>query len=163
MHAGCGRPPHDATGFTVTELVVVLALIGIIAGIAGPRFFGVSEFDERFFHDEVRNAVAYARKLAIASGCEVQVALNAGGYELRQRQTCDAGPFTAPVFHPASGALGYSGTPPPGVPLASTVTPLVFDGLGRARDGGGNVVDFTVTVGPRSFGGVGETGYVRAP
>jgi MSHA pilin protein MshC len=157
-----GTEQRREAGFTLTELILVVAILATIAGIGAPRFFGVSEFDERFFFDEARAAVAYAQKLAVGSGCDVRVTLDASGYELLQRQSCTSGVFDQDVANPGSGAATYTGSPPPGLSLASTVSPVRFDALGRARNGGGAIVNFTVTVGTRTFDTIGETGFVDA-
>jgi MSHA pilin protein MshC len=154
--------PCPAAAFTVTELVVVIGMLAIVAAVAAPRFLDFGEFDARFYYEEVRAAVAHAQKLAVASGCEVQVTLNGSGFELRQRASCTTGSFTQTVRDPATGAPPYSAAPPGSVTLSSTLSPIVFDALGRANDSGGNVSDATVTVGSRQFETVGETGLVHA-
>lgn len=141
----------------------MIAVLAIVAAIAAPRFFSRAEFDERLFFDEVRAALGHAQKLAVASGCEVRVTLDASGYELRQRSSCTGPLFDRDVPHPAGTSPMYAGAPPGGVALASTVNPIVFDALGRARDGGGVVSDASVTVGSRLLAAVGQTGFVYAP
>lgn len=138
-----------------------MGLLALLAGIGAPRFLGHSEFRERFFADEVRAALSYAQELAVASGCEVQLTLDASGYRLRQRTSCSSGAFTRDVLHPATGASGYSAALPTGLSLTSTVSPLVFDALGRARDSMGNVVDTTVSIASRTISVTGETGFVQ--
>ena len=138
----------------------MIAILGVVAAIAAPRFFGTLEFRERFFADDVRAALSYAQKLAVASGCEVQVTINATGYELRQRSGCTGGGFTQDVTHPGTGAASYGGTRPPSVTLSSSESPILFDALGRARDALGAITDVTVLVGPRTVSAVGETGFV---
>ncbi len=150
-------------GFTLTELVLVIAVLGGLAVVAGPRFFGTREFDERLFFDETWAALRYAHKLAVATGCETQVSIVANGYSLAQRSGCDAGLFDRPVVHPGTTDPAYTGTAPPGVTLSSDVSPFRFDALGRARDGGGSVTDVSLTVGARTLVVAGETGFVGVP
>jgi MSHA pilin protein MshC len=145
------------------ELVLVLVVIGILAGVAGPRFFGRAEFDERLFFDDARSALRYAQKLAVATGCEVRVSIAANAYGLAQQSTCSGGAFDQPVVHPGTGAPSYANTAPAGVALTSDVNPFRFDSLGRARDAGGGTTDVTVTVGTRTLLVEGETGFVRSP
>jgi MSHA pilin protein MshC len=145
------------------EVVIVLAVLAIVAAVAAPRFFERRGFDERFFFEEVRAALGHARAIAVATGCEVQVQLAAAGYELRQRSACTAGPFDRPVIDPRTGSAPYTGAVPSGVALASTVAPVVFDALGRARTSGGAVVDVTVSVGSQQVAAAGETGLVYVP
>jgi prepilin-type N-terminal cleavage/methylation domain-containing protein len=152
-----------AAGFTLVEVITALAIIGIVAGIAAPRFFGTSEFRARFFYDDVRSAVAHAHALAVASGCEVEFSISGSSYRLRQRSACTSGAFSAEVVSPSTGQVPFTGTAPSGVALAASVNPFRFDALGRVRSGAGSVSDVSLTVGGRSFTAVGETGFVYAP
>lgn len=161
VDGGRGRPQE--AGFTLTEIVVVLAVLAILAAVAIPRFFSRTGFMERFYFEDVRSALGHARALAIASGCEVEVQLGATGYQLRQRASCTTGAFTQAVANPATGATPYSAPPPTGISLSSTLNPVIFDALGRARSSGGVVSNVTVTVGTRTLAAVGETGLVYAP
>ena len=65
-------------GFTLVELVIVIVLIGILASVAGPRMLGGQAAETQGFHNELKAAVRYAQKLAVATQCEVQVNINAG-------------------------------------------------------------------------------------
>jgi MSHA pilin protein MshC len=161
LDGGRGRP-HEA-GFTLTEIVVVLAVLAILAAVAAPRFFSRPGFTERFYFEDVRSALGHARALAIASGCEVEVQLGAAGYELRQRASCASGAFTQAVANPTTGAPPYAAAPPSGIALSSSLNPVIFDALGRARSAGGVVTDVTVMVGTRQLAAVGETGLVVTP
>jgi len=54
-------------GFTLIELVVILLVLGILAVVALPKFFNLSDYQERAAYDEVAGAVRYAQKLAVGS------------------------------------------------------------------------------------------------
>ena len=162
-HAWAGGGGRSAAGFTVLEIVVVLSLLAILASAAAPRFFGRSGFDERFFVEEVRSALGHARAVAVATGCEVQVALGASGYALHQRAACTSGGFDRAVPDPGSGSGACAGAPPAGVALGSSVDPIVFDTLGRARTASGIVSDATIGIGSSTLVASGETGLVYTP
>ena len=148
---------------TLIEVTLVLVILGILAAVAVPRFFSRSGFHERFFFQDSLAALRYAQKLAVASGCEVQVTIAAGTYTLTQRQNCRSGAFNQPVPNPGTGEATYTNQAPPGTALASSVNPIVFDGLGRALDASLTVTDATVTVGAGAIDVVGETGFVFDP
>lgn len=144
-------------GFTIVELVVVIVLLGILSVTVLPRFFDISGYRDRAAYDELASALRYAQKLAVASGCEVQVALSANSYALQQHATdCSSGAFADISNHPVTtGAFSD-------VALTPSLGNCIFDPMGRCTDGT-DPVDVTVGVGGRTISVVGETGYVDAP
>lgn len=154
--------PSERGGFTLIEIVLALVILAILAGTAAPRFFEQSTFDERVFRDTAVTAIRYAQKLAVVTGCEVQVTVASNAYTLNQRSACSSGAYTQDVPQPGTGESDYTQTAPTGIGFTSDVTPLVFDALGRAQTGAGVVTDVNVTVGTRSIAIEGETGLVRA-
>jgi MSHA pilin protein MshC len=143
-----------AHGFTLVEMVVSMALIGILAVVAIPRMFDVTAFRSRGFYEEVVNAARYGQKLAVASGCAVQLSISGGGFSLHQRQNCSGGSFDRAVARPA-GSGAFAASTPAGVALSTTAATIVFDALGRATPG-----DARVSVDGHSFSIAGESGYV---
>jgi len=145
-------------GFTLVELILVIVMIGILSAVVGPRFFARQAFEGRLFFEETLAAVRYAQKLALASGCRVQVSLGAGGYSLLRDTNCGTG--AAPAF--TAQVQGPDGTPyanpevPNGVLLAPNNFSVAFDSLGRPVGGATSVTidGFTLNV-------TAETGLVQ--
>jgi MSHA pilin protein MshC len=71
-------------GFTLIELVAVLVIIGIVMAVVAPRFFDNTAFSERGYADELASSLRYARRIAVASGCNVRFTVNGAGYSAAQ-------------------------------------------------------------------------------
>lgn len=155
---------HTETGFTLVELVIVLIVAGVLATVGMSRFFGVQDFQERGFYDETLAAVRYAQKLAVASGCDVEVNIGPGGFALQERSGCSSGGFAVAVRKPGFGGA-FSASPPPKVPVGNMG--FYYDPLGRPRDVASGVILTTspsVTIGgrtPRTLTVEHETGFVH--
>ncbi|NNL67667.1 MAG: prepilin-type N-terminal cleavage/methylation domain-containing protein [Myxococcales bacterium] len=154
------QPNRRKRGFTIVELIVTLVIAGALAVTALPRFVRIQDFEARFFFDDTLAALRYAQKLAISTGCPVQVDFTATSYTVTQRTACTTGAFTQPVHDPSDGSLGMSESVPSGLTFSSSVDPIVFDALGRALDASLAPSDATVTVATRSISVVGLTGLV---
>jgi MSHA pilin protein MshC len=150
-------------GLTLVELVVVLVVVALLAAVAGPRFMGSRPFDERLFLEEALAALRYGQKVALATGCPVEVTAAAGSYALAQRSGCETGAFDLPLAHPLGLAGSYTGSAPPGVVFALDAGTFHFDAQGRVRLSDGTVSDLAVTVGAHSVAIAGETGLIDAP
>jgi MSHA pilin protein MshC len=149
-------------GYTMVELVTVIVILGILAGLAVPRFFDAQVFEERGFYEEVASALSYGQKIAVGSGCPVRVTINAGGYSLMQQTVsgnrCDPADSTwaVPVMLPTGQAV--AGSTPAGITLGPVIT-YQLDGLGQTDLGG----DLIVTVGALSMTVQAKSGYVVTP
>jgi MSHA pilin protein MshC len=142
-------------GFTLIELVATLVIIGILAGIAVPQFFDNRSFAERGYVDEVASTLRYARRVAIATSCEVAVTFTPAGYGAAQRTTindCDArsGGWNTPVLRSDGSIL--RGIAPKDVVLTPAST-IVYDTDGSILGGNPPVITvgpFTLTIDARS-------------
>ena len=139
-------------GFTLVELVVVLVLLAIVSAFAMPKFFDLNLYSDRTAYDETVSAMRYAQKLAVSSGCEVQVQLTSSGYALQQHgSSCTAGNFAIiSTQHPLSSASFSDAS------ISSSQTNFVFDSMGRCS------APVSVSVGSYNFSIIAETGYVDA-
>lgn len=150
-------------GFTLVELVMVIVMLGILSATALPTFFDKNTFAERAFFDDTLNAVRYAQKLAVATGCKVKVSISSDRYTLTRQgdsssASCTGGStYSLAVSHPSSGASNYSGIES-GVTLTSSPSFFIFDALGTVS------TDATLTVdGSKTISVIAETGFVYAP
>lgn len=96
----------NTRGFTLVELVMTIALVGILAVVALPRMFNTSAFEGQGFFDQTVSVLHYAQKAAIAQRRTVCVAFEANKISLRiastfGSNTCDIdleGPDGTPGF-----------------------------------------------------------------
>jgi len=65
-------------GFTLVELIMTMVILGILAAVAAPRFFDNNVFQERGAADQVRAALRYGQKIAIAQRRNVSVQISSG-------------------------------------------------------------------------------------
>jgi MSHA pilin protein MshC len=126
----------------MTELVVVMIIVGIMAAMALPRWGGTTGFEERGFRDKVASALRYAQKAAVAARRHVCVSFTettlsariAGGFAEISAADFAPGDCTLTLQGPVSddpdsdaltvwakGAAAFSAVP----------DDLIFDPLGR--------------------------------
>ena len=96
-------------GFTLTELIVVLVLAGIILAIVLPRF-SQNTIELTGQAEQVARDVRYAQTLSMTRGAALGsqgrycIFFTATGYQLRNNANSYATPCTAAVAHPATGS-----------------------------------------------------------
>jgi MSHA pilin protein MshC len=149
------RPSFRAArGFTIVELVVVIAIAGILAAFVAARL-NTSSFDTEGFANETVAMIRYAQKVAIAQRRTVAVVFVSGlGGNIKlcyTDSTCASG-----VREPGTTAL-FQRTAKSTVNLTGA-NPLTFNSLGKPNAGQTVTVSGDVV---RSIVIEAETGYVR--
>jgi MSHA pilin protein MshC len=147
-------------GFTLIELTLVIVIGGILATLAGSRFFTQSGFSQRGYTEELGAALRLAQKVAVSSDCPAQVTVGAGTYAVAQQAASgnSCNPSDVTWSTPVVGIDGQtaSGSAPSGV-TASPTGVFVFSGSGALTASPAT----TLTVGVDSITVDPITGYVQ--
>lgn len=137
---------HNA-GFSLIELLTVVLLLGILGIVALGRLTDQNQVAARGFFDDTVNAVRFAQKLALSSGCDVRVITTASSYQLRQSSTCIADDFSNPVTNPANRGNNYQNVDIP-AGFSLTAGNITFDARGRRE---GSTSDFNLSDGSTTY------------
>lgn len=123
------RPPR---GFTLTELVLILVITGILAIAVLPRFINTRTFEARTYYDQAASMIRYGQKVAIAQGRVVFVNVDAADRTIcLTYDTADAGCDAATgVLDPGDRARKFSLTAPASVTFSGSVS-FAFTALGK--------------------------------
>lgn len=126
------------SGFTLIELVMTLALLGILAAVVGPKVFSTNTFDARGFHDETLALLRFAHKSAIAQRRPVCVTFTVTsarlGIDADRNQATGASGCEANLTGPRGDSPG-SITARGSVQYAALPAVIVIDGLGQPAAG----------------------------
>jgi MSHA pilin protein MshC len=147
-----------SAGFSLFELIIVIVLLSILSVFALSSLFDQDEFAARGFFDDTVNAVRFAQKLAISTGCAVQVDVTVSGYQLDQRASCVAGSFDNPVANPVYRNNNYQNFNMPSGFSLSPATTITFNALGIP--GSDSTITLSGAATSYSFTVSGQTGLV---
>ena len=146
----------NGNGFSLVELIVVIMILSILAVYAIPRL-NLDFFRETGFIQQAEASIRYAQKMAIASGCEVDVSITAAACNLNWNNpaadsSCPAD--NTVIVNPGSGASNYCQDSTPGstVDLPASFT---FDKIGRPS------AAQSIDLGDRTILVEAETGYTH--
>lgn len=129
-------------GFTLVELVAVIAVISILAATAMPRFASPSTFNTRGDTGAFASALRYAQKTAVAQHRSVFFVLTTATRNIR---LCYDSACATSVADPVSQAA-FNQTLSNAVTLtADSVTTLGFDALGRPTNSAGALLTTNAT------------------
>lgn len=131
-------------GFTLVELITVMVIVGIMAVAVLPRFFTVSEFEDRGSVDQVKSILRFAQKTAIAQRRNISVTISTAG-ESNCTTTLTGASLTCQVKSTVAATTVY------------------FNALGQPVDAGGValIADNMLNVGGTDITIEKETGYVH--
>lgn len=142
-------------GFTLTELVVVIVLLGILAAVAVPRMAGLSDYRALEFRDRTVSALRYAQKTATSHRRRVCVAFTADSVTLTIASAPSAAGCDTNLNLPGTATNVLTSPDPANVSFASGHVAFAFlpDGTGADR---------TIAIaGQDNIVVVGKTGLVR--
>lgn len=139
--------PNKQRGFTLVELIMTMVILAILSAVALPRFLDSNAIQNRGAADQVKAALRYGQKMAIAQHRTLSVIISAPA-----TPSCDA---TLDVSGNVNCAVAVAG-------FAATVT---FNALGQPVQ---NASPYAPLTAPVSISAAGmsivieqETGYVH--
>ncbi|MDD5301263.1 MAG: prepilin-type N-terminal cleavage/methylation domain-containing protein [Gallionella sp.] len=142
--------PSCQSGFTLTELVMTIVIIGVLAVVVAPRFADNNVFQSRGFADQVQASLRYAQKVAIAQRHYACAAFTASQLAL----TIGTTPACGTALNLPAGSVNYINAPS-GVTISPVPANFYFDALGKPSAG------TSVVIGTTTITVEAETGYVH--
>jgi MSHA pilin protein MshC len=132
-----------SSGFSIVEVVVVIAIAGILAAVATARYVGKGGFESRGYFDQAITVIRHAQKTAIAQRRNVIVVISADRIAACYVAACAAADrvqvslnLTRAGGTAATNCLNDTAWLCAGRPdgvgiLGSTAATITFDALGR--------------------------------
>lgn len=146
------------SGFTMVELVVVVFIVGVLAAVAAPRFFGKQAYSDRGFYDQTLAIMRYAQKSAIALRRNVCGNIASPTINLTYASAAGSGSAcNTNLPSPVGDTSPFTITAPSGVTLSPTTT-ITFTALGSVSSASATT---TITVSSRTITVETGTGYVH--
>jgi prepilin-type N-terminal cleavage/methylation domain-containing protein len=147
---------HSPGGYTLVELVVVMAVASVLAAYIAPRLWNQQVFNDRGYADELAAALRSTQKAAVITDCPAALTLSPGGYAAAQQATLNnsCNPADTSWSTPVLSADGSSvqDTAPTQSSAGPTGT-FQFDGQGRLTASPGTSITVgthTITIDPGS-------------
>ncbi len=153
-------PAFRPKGYTLVELVVVMAVAGVMAAYIAPRFWNQQSFSDRGYVDELASALRATQKAAVITGCPAQLTLTSTSYAATQQAASGNSCNLADTSWPTP-VLSADGSPiQDTAPANTTVNPtgaFQFNTQGAMSSGPAS----TITVGTHTITIAAGTGLVQ--
>ncbi len=151
------------SGFTLIELVMIILVLSILAVYVAPKF-DITIFRNSNFLLQAKSSIRYAQKQAVASGCNVELNINASGCNVEWSNpsadsSCPAD--TTPINSPSNGSANFcNNSTPSATPTGGNFR---FDNIGRPMDTSDNLLAIakSIVIGDRTILVEAETGYTH--